>query len=441
MSTLKRRAFLQAGAAAGVWLASAGRAAEPGRSGEDAIHVALLGAGAQGRTLASAAVLLPGLRLRAVCDIWRYSRRALQTYLAAYQQEANDYADYQEMLAKEKGLHAVIVATPDSFHAEHANACLRAGLHVYCEKCMSNSIELARSMVRTARETGKLLQIGYQRRSNPRYRHVAEKLLGEARLAGRLTHVAGQWNHPVRDDVGWPVKFAMRDEELRRYGYASMHELRNWRALKKYGGGPFADFGAHQVDVVHWFLGALPKSVLAVGGRDYYQQHEWHDNAMAALEYDTPQGTVRALCQVQTTTSGGGLSAFEHFMGTEGSIRIAEHARWTGIFREAHTKEWDEWVRGGLLVRKEEPAAAKPLTSEEAHARETGVVVPYELPVVLDKPIHQPHLENFFEAVRGKARLACPAETAFAAEVVVHKVNEAIEAKKLLAFAPEEFRV
>ena len=59
---------------------------------------------------------------------------------------------------------------------------------------------------------------------------------------------------------------------------------------------------------------------------------------------------------------------------------------------------------------------------------------------MLNKPLHQPHLENFFEAVRGKAKLACPAEEAFPIEVVIHKVNQAVEEKKMLLFAAEEFK-
>ena len=76
------------------------------------------------------------------------------------------YVDYKELLDKEKAnLDAVIVATPDFWHAEHAIACMKAGLQVYCEKEMSNNLADARRMVQTARETGKLLQIGHQRRT------------------------------------------------------------------------------------------------------------------------------------------------------------------------------------------------------------------------------------------------------------------------------------
>jgi predicted dehydrogenase len=438
---MKRRDFLEAGIAAGAGLLLASSPEDAhAAAADDTLNVALLGAGVQGRTLMQAALLIPGIRFVAVCDIWKYSRNAARNYLSTYKQEAADYADYREMLEKEKGLHAVIVATPDFVHAEQTNACLKAGLPVYCEKPMSTSLDGARSMVAAARQTGKLLQIGYQRRSNPRYRHVDENLLKKAKLPGRLTHVSGQWNQGVKDDVGWPKKFAMREADLAAYGYASMHELRNWRALKKFSGGRFADFGAQQVDVIDWFLAGTPASVLAGGGIDYYKTHQWPDTVMAILQYETAEATVRAEVSVQTTTSADGEMTFEHFMGTEGSIKISENAKWTRIFREPQAKPWDDWVRQGLLAAKEDPSAKKPATSEEEHVRETGVVVPYELPVALNKPLHQPHLENFFDAVRGKAKSTCPAEEAFRTEVVIHKVNEAVEAKKMLLFTPDEFK-
>jgi predicted dehydrogenase len=445
---MKRREFLGTGiaAGAGVLLASGERAGAQATAPSDALNVALIGVGAHGRALLNTALLIQGIRFRAVCDIWDQCCKFAQYYLRSYRQSINTYADYREMLEKEKGLQAVMVATPDFMHAEQANACLQAGLHVYCETPMSSSLEGARSMVRTMRQTGKLLQIGYQRRSNPRYLHVHQNLLQKAKLPGRLTHVDAQWTHRVSEAIGWPKNAAMPDEVLRRFGYASMHELRNWRWFRKFSAGLFPDFGSHQVDVANWFLGVTPKSVIAGGGVDYYNGSEWHDNVMAILEYPAgaPRagerpGVVRALCRVLTTTSGSGNC--EAFIGTDGAIRISEEPKWTKVYREPHAPDWEQWTRLNYLSRKEDASASKPLTSEEAHARETGVLVPYDLPVAFDKPLHQPHLDNFFEAIRGKAKLNCPADEAFRTEAVASKVTEALEARKMLQFAPADFVV
>lgn len=444
---IPRRDFLATGLAAGAGLCLAPAEAAAPRPAGDAIHVALIGAGDQGRVLINAGLLIPSLRFRAVCDIWRYRSRSARFFLETYNQPVNEYADYREMLDKEKDLHAVLVATPDFLHAEQVNACLKAGLHVYCEKMMSNSLEGARSMVRTMRETGKLLQIGYQRRSNPRYLHAYQNLLLKAKLPGRMTHAQTQWAHAVSEDLGWPKKQAMREDALQQHGYANMHELRNWRFYKKFGGGPVADFGSQQLDVCRWFLGATPRSVMAAGGVDYYSEHQWYDNVMAILEYDTPAGKLRGSCQVLTTTNAGNNGSFEQLMGTEGTIRLSENPKWTKIFREANAPDWAEWVRQNLLLKEDLPAAgkkedvSKPEDPNEVHVRETGQVTLYDIPVTLDKPSHQPHLENFLDAVRGKARLNCPADEALPTEVIVHKINEAIQARKAIELKAEAFAV
>lgn len=438
---MKRREFLGAslGAGAGILLLSKKPTAAQPTSVDDDLNVAVIGAGIQGRALVNAAMTIPNLRFRAICDVWGYSRRVVGYFLKRYKHEPNEYTDYREMLDKEEDLDAVIVATPDFLHAEHTIACLEAGLHVYCERAMSNSLEAAKSMVQTARETGKLLQIGYQRRSNPRYQHVREKLLGKAELLGRITQARGQWSQPASDDIGWPSRFAIPDEELKRYGYDNMHQFRNWRSYKRTGGGPFSDFGAHQVDAINWLLKAKPKSVLAAGGIDYYDTREWFDNATAIIEYGTPDGTVRGTFQVLTATSGDGVHSFQHVMGDNGSIRMSENPKWTAIFHEAHASDWDQWVSEGYLKRPEGSHRSKPATSEEEHVRETGGLVTFELPVVLDKPVHQPHLANFFDAIRGKTKLNCPGDEAYKTEVVVHKVNEAIKAGKAIAIGTDDF--
>ncbi|MHC4891425.1 MAG: Gfo/Idh/MocA family protein, partial [Planctomycetota bacterium] len=73
--------------------------------------------------------------------------------------------------------------------------------------------------------------------------------------------------------------------------------------------------------------------------------------------------------------------------------------------------------------------------------RETVPVAKYNLPVRMDKPYHQPHLENFFDAIRGRAKLNCPAEVGYETAATVLKANEAVEAARKLDFKPEEFEV
>ena len=149
MTTIPRRDFLGTVAATGtgLLLGAAGEAMAQAAPAAKPVALALIGFGSQGRNLADSAAQIPGVQIRALCDIWPYRLQYGANRLKDYQQKVNVYADYRELLDKEKGLDAAIIATPDFVHAEQANACLAAGLHVYCETMMADSLDAARSMI------------------------------------------------------------------------------------------------------------------------------------------------------------------------------------------------------------------------------------------------------------------------------------------------------
>jgi predicted dehydrogenase len=438
---ISRREFLGATAAAGAGLLLTScrpdDTTQPSskKTPLDTLNVALIGFGEEGHVLLESLLNIEGVRVVALCDIWDYHRDEGARYLKKIGREVRAYENYEDLLSREKDLQAVVVATPDFWHAPMTNTCLKAGLHVYCEKMMSNTIEGARSMVVTMRQTGRLLQIGHQRRSNPRYRFTLNRLLQAAGFCGRLTAAQAQWNRAVKEDFGWPRKYAMPAETLARYGYQDMHQFRNWRWFKGLGGGPLSDLGAHQIDIFNWWLGVTPRSVMASGGLDYYQNHDWYDNAMVIYEYPLPHGVARAFYQVQTTTSAGG-GYFEMFMGDDGTIKMSEDPSLCAIYREARATSvsWDDLIQKNYVRAKELP----PVDASKVDVRETAQLAQYEIPVFFNKPPHQPHLENFFNAIRGTATLNCPAAEAFASEYVIHKANEAIPAQKMLPISPQD---
>jgi predicted dehydrogenase len=405
------------------------------------LNIALLGAGAQGEVLRNAMLKLPGLKYRAVCDIWQdYNLKRAVNVLKKYKYDVNSYTDYREMLDKEKDLDAVVIATPDFWHARHAIDCLKAGLHVYCEKEMATNLEDAKQMVLTARETGKMLQIGHQRRSHPKYIHAYNKLIKEANLLGRIVTVNGQWNRAVAPDESWPKSVEIPAAQLNQYGFKSMHQFRNWRWYKGLGGGPIVDLGSHQIDIYSWFLDALPKAVVANGGTDYYSKdtHEWYDTVMAIYEYETKEGIVRAYYQTQTTNSSQGY--FENFMGDEGTLVISESGARGSVYREAAAPPWDEWVRKGYVTA---PKIMETKTEPDVvlDVRETISPDEHKIPIKMLDPYHLPHLSNFFNSVRGLEKLNCPGEIGYETAVAVLKVNEAIEAGKRLEIDSKEFQI
>ena len=459
-SAIPRRDFLQrtaAGLGAGLVLGAPNllRAADAAPSKK--LNIALVGHGKQGQVLFDAMKNIPGLYFQAVCDIWDYNRKNGVSKVRALQKHVpKDYIDIDEMLATEKGLDAVVIATPDFWHSPHTIKCLEAGLNVYCEKMMSNTIEGARAMVVAAEKSGKLCQIGHQRRSNPRYRYTLDQLINGHKICGQIINVNGQWNRAVKSsqDIAFKPSLTLKPEVLAKFGFKDMHQFMNWRFYRDLSGGAISDLGAHQIDIFNWYLGTVPKSVFATGGNSYFRQREHFDNVMALFDYDTPQGQVRAFYQVLTTTSAGG-GYYETFMGTEGTIKISENSGASEIFKEnspapkdpsapapetESSLSWDDLVRRGYLTRKAaapKPQAASGVVDSRVSAPPEG----YALPGELNKPPHQPHLENFFAAVRGEGKLNCDARHAFLSEAPIYYVNPSALEKKPIVFTPEQLSV
>lgn len=444
-SPINRRDFLSktlAGAGAGLVLGAPNILRAANADGSDKIHVALVGMGKQGRVLFEAMSNIPGIHFQAVCDIWDYNLKGGIAKVRALQGHTpKGYEDIDDMLATEKGLDAVIIATPDFWHSPHTVKCLEAGLNVYCEKMMSNTIDGARAMVKAMEKSGKLCQIGHQRRSNPRYRYTLDQLINGHKICGQIININSQWNRAVKSsqDIGFNPKLTIKQDILTKYGFKDMLQFMNWRTYRDLSGGPISDLGAHQIDIFGWFLGVAPKSVYASGGNSYFKTREHFDNVMCIFEYDTPQGQVRAFYQVLTTTSAGG-GFWESFMGTEATIKISEISSTSAIYREDSAPPWDDLVDRGILKRT--PAPPKPPPSADVVASyESAAPEGFELPGGFNKPAHQPHLENFFNTLRGKAKLNCDARHAFESEAPIYWVNPSALSGQPIQFTSEHLSV
>ncbi len=454
-SKIKRRDFLKKGSATGAGLvlgAPAFLSAEARNAPSDELRVGFIGCGKQHEVLYDAMKDIPGLRYVAVCDIMKNRLGGTAARIRNHFGNLPErYFDAEEMLAKEN-LDAVFVSTPDFWHAPHTVMALEAGCHVYCEKMMSDTLEGARSMVEAMDRTGKLLQIGHQRRSNPRYLFTLDYLIKKEKICGQIVNVNGQWNRAVGSSQDISVKESILPDEqtLLKYGFdrgaegkLSLSDLRhrflNWRLYKALSGGPISDLGAHQIDIFNWFLGVSPKSVMASGGRNFFKDREHFDNVMCVFEYDTPAGGARAFYQVLTTTSAGG-GYFESFMGTDGTIEISERAAYTNIYRESGAeRDWGDLVARGILRKVSAGQAAG--GSDAIGAYESAPPDQYELPGGLSKPPHQPHIENFVAAVRGEAKLTCDGRHALESEAPIYWVNPAAESKETIHFTDEHLHV
>ena len=358
---------------------------------DDEINVALIGFGAEAKVLSKSLVRIPGVRVRAVCDIWKLMQQRAKAFFKGYGHEVNTYEDYRDMLAAEdKKIDAVVVATPDWMHCEHACACMRAGKHVYCEKEMSNRLPFT------------------------------------------------------------VVKRPPKQEVLDKYGYKNPEQFLNWRWFYRHGGGSMVDLGSHQIDMFIWAMGVPPSSVTAIGGKDAFSpRREAYDRVMCIYEFTLPDGTKNeAFYQVLSSNARGGF--YEQFMGEKAALTIAEiSARGNTVQRDLGNsnngwtaEEWRGFMDRGLILPGADDKIKKEVSKDVViDTRITALSNGNPISVELNKPAHMPHLENFFAACRHGEKPNCPAELAYESAVAVLAANESADTRKTRYFKPEDFKV
>ncbi|MDR3183291.1 MAG: Gfo/Idh/MocA family oxidoreductase [Planctomycetaceae bacterium] len=436
---IQRRDFIALGTAAAAGVMSAPLFADAVKP----VRVALAGCGRQGRSLINAGLKNNQMKFAALCDIQPTALKSAQRYLEDEDTETAAYSDFQELLAKEKSnIDAVIIATPDFVHSRQTLDALDAGWNVYCETMMATNIADARKVIQKAEQSGKVLQIAFERRSDPRYRHVADKLLdAESRklLFGTITHFDAQAYRRIHSELIWAKRDTLEDDYLKRYGYKSMAEYRNWRNYRHYCNGQCTAFFAQQFDVFEWYFNARPTEIKALGGLDYFTFGDCYDNASALLTYQLDGKPVRAAGRVWMTTSGGGTLPFEHILGVNGSLQTSLNAQFFRLHAEPGLAKWNALVSRGDIAK--ENVAAEGEDPNLISVRETGNVVPYLLPVVRSESVMQLHLQNFIEAVRGKVKPNCTARAAFPAHVIAWKIAEAAETGKTVVLDDKAFAV
>ena len=163
-----RRGFLKMGIVGSVFLptfanltAKAEQKDSVGQGKAREINIGIVGFGTMGKILSNYLMRCEGVRVRCVCDIWKFQLLQARSFFRSYKQDVNTYLDFQELLEAEvKNIEAVIVSTPDWLHCEQVCACLRHQLHVYCAAPMAETLEKSAEMFRVAKASGKLLQIG-----------------------------------------------------------------------------------------------------------------------------------------------------------------------------------------------------------------------------------------------------------------------------------------
>lgn len=333
----------------------------------------------------------------AVCDVDQ--GRAAQT--AKKVEEAGNkcevFADYRRLLDR-KDIDAVIISTPDHWHALTTIHACQAGKDVYCEKPLSLTIAEGRKMVEAARASQRIVQTGSQQRSAPEFRRACE-LVRNGALGKVQTILVGipKCNHagaPVPDTdppSGLDYDMWLGPAPQRPYNEKRVHYF--FRFFWDYSGGQMTNFGAHHLDIAQWALGMDSSGPIATEGTGEFHPQMWHEVTEKCRVTHTYADGTKVIVGQQESDIPGGVT----FIGSQGKLFVN---------------------RGKLTAEPKELAD---------YALKDGDVRLYE---------SSNHHENFLACIKSRELPICDVEIGHRSATVCHLGNIAIRLGRKLSWDP-----
>ena len=398
-SKLTRREFLgRAGAiAAGAALPAFIPARALGADGvapNDKIALGFIGVGGMGSGHLGAFVYDPRVTILAVCDVYEPHRSRAQAQVG---EGCAAYNDYRELLDR-KDIDAVLIATPDHWHALTSIHACQAGKDIYCEKPMSLTVEDGRAMVAAVRRYGRVFQTGSQQRSDDYFRFACE--LVRSGYIGKLQTVrVGIGGGPT---CGWEpdtdpppgLDWNMWLGPAPWVRYTPQRCIYNFRWFYEYSGGKMTDWGAHHNDIAQWGMGTDKTGAIRITPAKYtFPIDGLYDTATSfEIVYDYANGVT-----LITSSDGHGVK----FEGPDGWVHVDRG------FIDASPKE--------LLEQKLGPGDVHLYTSRDHHG-------------------------NWLDCIESRKRTICDVEIGYKSIVTCHIGNIAIRTGRTLQWDPDHDR-
>jgi predicted dehydrogenase len=335
MDRLSRRGFLAASAVSASGLAAA-RALGSGSSDQekpkpravganDKVVLGFIGVGGMGTGLLKIFKAFPDVEVAAVCDVYEPHRLQARSIAG---DRTSVYKDFREVLDR-KDVDAVVIATPDHWHAIPTILACQAGKDVYCEKPLSYRIAEGRAMVEAARKAKRITQMGNLIHAGENYHRVVE--IVRSGVLGTISKTRvwmaadrrGLGNPPDGDPPAgcdsnfWLGPAPKRPFNPNRFTF-------NWRYFWDYGGGILCDFCCHIVDPIHWAMEVdAPETVVATGGRYALQDNAETPDTLEVVYHYANGDKGFDMVWSQTDASSHGFEGRKLgilFQGTEATL-------------------------------------------------------------------------------------------------------------------------
>lgn len=276
---MNRRSFLSLPAATA--LASAQSSAEP-------IRLGVIGSGGRGTFVMGVFQKDKALQVGAICDVYEPNLERALSVATKGGSSPKAYRNYKQLL-EDKSVKAVLIATPEHWHARMVLDALAAGKDVYVEKPLCRTPEEGLVLVEAEKRTKQIIQVGMQRRSYDLYIEGAKVV--RAGQLGAVRMVRSWWlnNYLSGQKVtklDGPLDWEQWQGPLERRTALNPDVFRNWRNYRDYAGGIVADQGAHIYDGIHLLMGAgYPSAVTGAAGKPHRDGFDTPESVVVTAEY------------------------------------------------------------------------------------------------------------------------------------------------------------
>jgi len=238
-------------------------------------RVGLIGTGWYGKADLFRLIQVAPVEVVSLCDVDKQLLKEAADMVSTRQKSGKrprTYADYREMLAN-KGLDIVLIATPDHWHALNMIEAVKAGADVYVQKPISVDIREGQVMLQAARQYGRVVQVGTQRRSTPHLIDAKKRFIDTGAL-GKIAHAEICCYYHMRNRSNPPneappshLDYDMWTGPAPLRPYNNIVHQRGWRSFMEYGNGIVGDMCIHMLDTVRWMLDlGWPTQVSSSGG-------------------------------------------------------------------------------------------------------------------------------------------------------------------------------
>jgi len=309
----------------------------------DKINFGYIGLGKQIKTLLNRFIELPEVKVVAASDVDSKKLARFKGWVDEYYADNppakkykgfDTYRNYRRLIDR-KDIDAVIIATPDHWHAIQSIDALKSGKDVYCEKPLAHTIVEGRAMVNATRNTGRVLQTGSMQRSWDDFRKAVElvrngyigevqKVLVTVGAPAKVCELPGEGVPEYLDWDAWVGPAVYRDYSPVLSPPIEDNGWPKWRDYGAYGGGYIADWGAHMFDIVQWALGmdnSGPVRLIPPAERDAVWGAKFiYENGVEMVHEDFGRGNA-----VRFIGTEGTLDVSRSFLDSKpGSIMTAE---------------------------------------------------------------------------------------------------------------------